>query len=60
MGIETFACPECGAEATMGLPRSATVRSVAAERHDDPEDERVKVRANACPNEHRFFVTFEF
>ncbi|WP_136688269.1 transcriptional regulator Brz [Halorhabdus amylolytica] len=60
MGIETLACPECGAEAKMGLPRSATVRSVAVNRHEEPADERIKVRENVCPNDHRFFVTFAF
>jgi len=60
MGIETLSCPECGTDAEMGLPRGATVRSVAPERQEAPDDERVKVRANACPNDHRFFVTFEF
>ncbi|WP_135661999.1 transcriptional regulator Brz [Halorhabdus rudnickae] len=60
MGIETLACPECSAGAKMGLPQSATVKSVTTERREKPDAERVKVRATACPNDHRFFVTFEF
>jgi len=60
MGIKTLACPECGAEAKMGLPRNATVKSVTTERREGPDDERVKVRENACPNGHRFYVTFDF
>ncbi|WP_181686560.1 transcriptional regulator Brz [Halorhabdus salina] len=60
MAIETLACPDCDAEVTMGLPRNSTVRSIAAQPRDEPDDERVKVRENACPNDHRLYVTFEF
>ncbi|WP_158854512.1 transcriptional regulator Brz [Halorhabdus sp. CUG00001] len=60
MAIETLACPDCGAELQMGLPRNSTVRSVAPEPREEPADDRVKERENACPNGHRLYVTFEF
>ncbi|MFB6200529.1 MAG: transcriptional regulator Brz [Halorhabdus sp.] len=60
MGIETLTCPDCGAEIDMGLPRSATVKSVASDRREEPDDPRVKVRPNVCPNDHRFYITFAF
>lgn len=60
MGIEQLSCPTCGATFEMGLPRGATVKSVTTEAREEPDDDRAKVRPNACPNGHECYVMLRF
>lgn len=60
MGVVTLQCPECGVDVKMGLPRNATVKSIADESRREPDDDREKVRTNVCENDHEFFVHFRF
>ncbi|MFW6017610.1 MAG: transcriptional regulator Brz [Halapricum sp.] len=60
MGIRQLRCPECGADASMGLPRDSTVHGISADESAEPEASDRKVRPIACPNGHEFYVTFSF
>ncbi len=55
----TIACPVCGETGRIGLPRDATIESVA----EEPPAERnrnhgAKTRQVRCPSGHDVYVTF--
>ena len=60
MGIRQLRCPECGTDASMGLPRDSTVHGISAAEPPETEGGDRKVRSVACPNDHEFYVTFSF
>ncbi|WP_084509905.1 transcriptional regulator Brz [Haloplanus natans] len=60
MPITELQCPRCGANVKIGLPRSATVKSISTTERPEPAAESLKVRSLCCGNGHEFYVMFEW
>lgn len=63
-GLQTVACPECGREVPISLPRSGEVVAVAAGGTDGSEDlppeERRRRLSQRCPEDHSVTVTYDW
>lgn len=65
-GPNSVACPTCGSEVRMGLPRGTIIESVMEtptpelDEHLTRDNSRHKRRRNTCPNDHPFYVYFSF
>jgi hypothetical protein len=59
MGIESVACPACGATTQVGVPQGGAVVEATDDPPDDGADtEGEKHRTVACPEGHEFGVRF--
>lgn len=63
-GLQTVACPECGRDVPISLPRSGEVVAVAADGADEPEDpspeDRRRRLRQQCPDDHAVTVTYDW
>jgi hypothetical protein len=57
MAVETVACPTCGADVRIGIPKGSEVLRIEAEAEKRASDQE-KVRPLTCPEGHEFSVAF--